>query len=459
MTKLTCFKSYDVRGVVPSELNSNVAYNIGRAFAAFLQPELVVIGHDIRLTGPEIASAITAGLLEMGVDVINIGQCGSEEIYFAVPHLEADGGICITASHNPAEYNGMKFVREQAKPISSDNGLLEIQKLAEKAQFQSAPIIGNFKSQNIRKEYAKKILSFTDIKKLKPLKIVANPGNGGAGGVIEALEPHVPYHFNKIHFEPDGHFPNGVPNPLLPENRESTRKAVLDSNADMGIAWDGDFDRCFFFDEKGNFIEGYYIVSLLTRIMLERSPREKIIYDPRLYWATQKTISQYGGQGIVSKTGHAFIKDAMRSSDAIYGGEMSAHHYFRDFYYCDNGHLPWLLIAELLSTTGKKLSELVSELIHEHPCSGEINLKAENSDFIFKELIQQYEAAAINIDTIDGLGMEFEQWRFNIRASNTEPLLRLNVESLTDRHLMNTKTDELLAFIQSLTSTITKVKL
>ena len=446
-TELSCFKTYDIRGIVPNELNPAIAYNIGRAYAEVFSPKVVVVGNDIRLSGPELSKALTQGLLDSNVDVVNIGECGTEEIYFAVPFLQADGGICITASHNPANYNGMKFVGKGSTPISADNGLLDIKRLAEIAQFATSPKSGKYSQIDIRKSYIEKLMTFVDLDKLKPLTLVANPGNGGAGAVINAIEDYLPFTFKKLNFTPDGNFPNGVPNPLLPENRQNTHDAVIANNADFGIAWDGDFDRCFFFDEKGQFIEGYYIVSLIAKMMLEKQPNEKIIYDPRLYWATLDTINKAKGKAVVSKTGHAFIKQTMRNENALYGGEMSAHHYFRDFHYCDNGNIPWLLIAELISWSGQTLSQLVTELTNRYPCSGEINLTVKDSQNILKHVSEHYQNQADSIDFTDGVGMSFKNWRFNVRTSNTEPLLRVNVETRGDKVLLTQKTAELIELI------------
>lgn len=449
MKELTCFKTYDIRGIVPSELNPDIAYKIGRAYAKMLAAKTVVIGNDIRLSGPALKQALTQGLRDSGVNVIDIGECGTEEIYFSVPFLDADGGICITASHNPANYNGMKFVGKGSTPISADNGLLAIKQYAQDNDFTPISVIGTLTQMNTRVDYIEKLKTFVNIDRLKPLTVVANPGNGGAGAIINALESHLPLTFKKLHFTADGHFPNGVPNPLLLENRQDTRAAVIAEQADFGIAWDGDFDRCFFFDEKGEFIEGYYIVSLLAEMMLKKHPKEKIIYDPRLYWGTLDTIAAAGGEAVVSKTGHAYIKQTMRQENALYGGEMSAHHYFRDFYYCDNGNIPWLLISELISSSGKTLSQLVAELTLRYPCSGEINLTVNNSQKLLALITKHYQTSATSVDYTDGIGMEFNDWRFNVRTSNTEPLLRVNVETRADKTLLKTKTEELLAFINN----------
>lgn len=448
MYSLDCFKAYDIRGIVPKQLNPELAYLIGRAFASTIACKKVVIGHDIRLSGPEICTALANGLMDSGIDVIHIGQCGTEEIYFAVPHFNADGGICVTASHNPANYNGMKMVAKESIPISGDTGLNDIKSSIEQQDFSpKAQARGKLTWQSPREAYAQKLMSFVNLETLEPLKIVVNPGNGGAGDVINALENLLPFEFIKVNFEPDGHFPNGVPNPLLKENRSSTQQAIKAHKADLGIAWDGDFDRCFFFDEKGDFVEGYYLVGLLAKQLLAKNKNGNIVYDPRLYWNTAEIIKAHGGNGIKSKTGHAFIKERMRSENAIYGGEMSAHHYFKDFYYCDNGNIPWLLICQLLSEQKVTLSSLVSDSQHAYPCSGEINLKVANTDKVLLALHQAYAKDADSIDEIDGLGINYATWRFNVRCSNTEPLLRVNVESRRNIELLQRKTGELLSFI------------
>ncbi|MBU2880546.1 phosphomannomutase [Psychrosphaera sp. B3R10] len=451
MYSLNCFKAYDIRGIVPDELNPTLAYEIGRAYATIIDCKTVVIGHDIRLSGPDICQALAKGLIDSGVNVIDIGQCGTEEIYFAVPFFNADGGVCVTASHNPANYNGMKLVGQGSRPISGDSGLSAIKACIANQSFDSlqAPQSkGSYQQEQPRAFYIKKLLTFIDVDQIKPLKIVVNPGNGGAGAVIDAIEPFLPFEFIKVNFAPDGQFPNGVPNPLLVENRAVTRQAIIDHKADLGIAWDGDFDRCFFFDEHGEFIEGYYLVGLLASQLLKTNPNQNIIFDPRLYWNTEVAVKQAGGIGIKSKTGHAFIKERMRTENAIYGGEMSAHHYFRDFYFCDNGNIPWLLITELLCMSGKTLSQLVNQATSQFPCSGEINLTVNNSDKILKALSNKYANGACKVESIDGIGISFDQWRFNVRSSNTEPLLRVNVETRGDRTLLTEKTNELIAFIK-----------
>lgn len=444
MMELACFKAYDIRGRVPDQLNEDVAYRIGRAYAQWLQPQQVVVGYDIRLSSKALCTALSKGLLEAGVDVINIGQCGTEEIYFATSHLGVDGGIVITASHNPKDYNGMKLVREESRPISGDTGLKEIKVLTETARFPPGARRGSLRELDTRAAYIEHLLSYVDVAALKPLKLVVNAGNGGAGAVVDALESALPFPLIKVHYRADGHFPNGVPNPLLEENRQPTIDAILAHDADMGIAWDGDFDRCFFFDEQGRFIEGYYIVGLLAQSFLETEPGAKIIHDPRLTWNTIEIVNSLGGEAIQCKTGHAFIKERMRQEDAVYGGEMSAHHYFRDFAYCDSGMIPWLLVAQLLSKTGKKLSELVDERMTAFPVSGEINRIVEDAAALLEEIESHYRDQARVVDHTDGLSMEFESWRFNLRMSNTEPVVRLNVEARADAALMQAKTAELL---------------
>ena len=446
---LDCFKAYDVRGRIPDQLNEDVARRIGRAYAEVIQPGSVVLGHDIRLTSESIKAALIEGLREQGVSVLDIGRCGTEEIYFATAHLGVGGGIAVTASHNPKDYNGMKFVREGSKPISGDSGLLEIRSLAERNAFTPAASRGNLTAVSTLDAYIEHLLSYVDVATLAPLKIVCTAGNGGAGRVVDALEPHLPFEFIKVHHEPDGHFPNGVPNPLLVENRATTAEQVVAEQADLGIAWDGDFDRCFFFDSAGHFIEGYYIVGLLAEAFLSRLGPQRIVHDPRLTWNTQAITRSGGGEPVLSKTGHAFIKERMREVDAVYGGEMSAHHYFRDFAYCDSGMIPWLLIAGLMSQSGQSLGALVAAREAAFPCSGEINREVADPAVLLATVEQRYATNALTVEKLDGLGMEFAAWRFNLRMSNTEPVVRLNVEAREDYVLMTEKTRELLALIDT----------
>ncbi|WP_226648802.1 phosphomannomutase [Microbulbifer variabilis] len=449
MSELTCFKAYDLRGRVPDELNTEVAYRVGRAFAQFLGAKRVVVGHDIRLTSGELTDALVNGLRDAGTDVFHIGECGTEEVYFATFHGDFDGGICVTASHNPMDYNGMKFVRAGSRPISGDTGLFDIKRLAEENDFAPVAERGSLQHFEHRADFVKHLLGYVDSKALNPLKLVVNAGNGGAGAVVDALAPHLPFEFVRVHHQPDGNFPNGIPNPILPENRASTAEAVRDSGADFGIAWDGDFDRCFFFDENGDFIEGYYVVGLLAEAFLVKHKGAKVVHDPRLLWNTEDIVRAAGGEPVQSKTGHAFIKERMRKEDAIYGGEMSAHHYFRDFAYCDSGMIPWLLVAELVSRSGKTLSQLVGERMAAFPCSGEINSKVQDAAAVIKAAEEKYGADALSVEHVDGLSVAYAEWRFNLRMSNTEPVIRLNVESRGDEALMREKTEELLELIRS----------
>ena len=439
MTKLTCFKAYDIRGRLGSELNEEIAYKIGRAYGQIYQPKTVVVGCDVRLSSEDLKQATIRGLNDAGVNVLDLGMTGTEEVYFGAFHLDVQGGIEVTASHNPMDYNGMKLVRENARPISADTGLKEIQALAETGTFNEVAEKGTTETYNILPEFVDHLMTYIDPAKICPLKLVVNAGNGAAGHVIDAIEDkfkavNIPVEFIKIHHEADGNFPNGIPNPILVENRDSTREAVIQHGADMGIAWDGDFDRCFLFDEKGQFIEGYYIVGLLAQAFLLKQSGEKIVHDPRLVWNTLDIVEQYQGITVQSKSGHAFIKDVMREHNAVYGGEMSAHHYFRDFAYCDSGMIPWLLAIAVLSETQQSLSSLVEEMIAKFPCSGEINFKVADTQATIQKLFDHYADQKPEIDQTDGVSLNFGSWRFNVRASNTEPLLRLNIESRRDQN-------------------------
>jgi phosphomannomutase len=447
MTAIIGFKAYDYRGRIPNELNPDVAYRIGRAYAEFLKPKRVVVGRDIRQSSAELCEALTRGLIDSGVDVYDIGLCGTEVVYFATFSERMDGGVMVTASHNPPDYNGMKFVRGESRPISGDTGLKDIQRIAEADAYTPAARKGSRHTLDIQRKYIEHLLSYLDRSKLKKLKIVVNAGNGGAGLVVDQLQPHLPFEFIKINHEPDGSFPNGVPNPMLEQNRTSTIDAIVKHKADCGVAWDGDYDRCFLFDERGEFIEGYYIVGLLASAFLRKERGGRIVHDPRLTWATLEMVESLGGKAVMSKSGHAFMKDVMREADAIYGGEMSAHHYFRDFGYCDSGQVPWLLVAQLLCESGKPLSALVGERIAKFPASGEINRKVDDAKATMKRVQERYQAQARSVDFTDGLSMEFDGWRFNLRASNTEPLIRLNVESRGDAETMRAKTGELLSLV------------
>lgn len=452
------FKAYDIRGRVPAEINETLAYRIGLAYVELFNVKTAVLGHDVRPSSAALSEALARGLQQGGCNLIDIGLCGTEQVYFAAFHLGLDGGIMVTASHNPRDYNGMKLVRSGAIPISGDSGLRELEERVVKGCLASnAPLDlpeGTTIQRDITGDYIRHLLSYVDRSAFRSLKVVVNAGNGCAGPVLDALEHYLPFHFVKINHEPDGAFPNGVPNPLLPENREATAQAVRETGADIGIAWDGDFDRCFFFDEQGEFIEGYYIVGLLAQEFLNRHPGAKIIHDPRLTWNTLDMVGSAGGIPIQSKTGHAFIKERMRLEDAVYGGEMSAHHYFRDFAYCDSGMIPWLLVLEIMSSEEKPLSELICERVARFPVSGEINRRVARPEEIMRMIEKKYAGVKTVIDRTDGLSMEFDSWRFNLRMSNTEPVLRLNVESKGDAGLLKKKTEELLTVIDSKTNTL-----
>ena len=453
MTELTCFKAYDIRGQLGSELNVDIAYRIGRAMGEYLSPKTVVVGGDVRLTSEELKNAAAEGLMDAGVNVIDIGMTGTEEIYFATKYLELDGGIEVTASHNPMDYNGLKLVRQESRPISGDTGLGDIKRLAEANDFSPVSKRGTLSKQTVLDAYIDHLMTYVEAASFKPIKLVINSGNGAAGHVIDALEKcfksmKLPIDIVKIHNEPDGTFPHGIPNPILHENRADTIKAVIEHKADMGIAFDGDFDRCFLFDEKGQFIEGYYIVGLLADAFLAKNKGAKIIYDPRLTWNTIDLVKAAGGTAIMSKSGHSFIKERMRAEDAVYGGEMSAHHYFRDFAYCDSGMIPWLLVAEMICKKSMPLSKMVEERIAAYPSPGEINSKLENPDAAIERVLSYYADTALDIDHTDGISVTFKEWRFNLRQSNTEPVVRLNVEARADIALMQEKTDEILALLR-----------
>ena len=447
---LAAFKAYEIRGRVPDELNPGMVRQIGRCFAAVYGLAKVVVGRDIRLSSAELCAALADGLREMGADVLDLGLCGTEEIYHAAFSMEGDGvdgGVIVTASHNPADYNGMKFVTGGARPVTGESGLKEMARLIAAGSLPNpAATPGRLIRLDNKDNYIRHLLGYIEPRAQKPLRIVVNSGNGCAGAIVDRLARHLPFQFIRLNHQPDGTFPNGVPNPLLPENREETARAVREHGADLGLAWDGDFDRCFFWDETGRFIEGYYIVGLLAREMLAKEAGAKILYDPRLTWNTEAQVREAGGIPIMTRTGHAFIKERMRKEDAVYGGEMSAHHYFRDFGYCDSGMIPWLLVAALLSREGRKLSTLVTDRMAAFPVSGEINSKVADPDGVIARILATYEGGVK--DFTDGLSVAFPDYRFNIRKSNTEPLLRLNVETRGDARLLQEKTEELLRLIR-----------
>ncbi|MBS3945715.1 MAG: phosphomannomutase/phosphoglucomutase [Melioribacter sp.] len=448
MDRIASFKAYDIRGKVPSDLNPELAYKVGKILVNYLNCKSVVIGRDVRESSPELATALSKGITDAGSDVFDLGLCGTEMIYFGTPFLNADAGVMITASHNPPEYNGLKFVKKGSVPLGYDSGLNGIERMIIKNEIPAnAPVKGKVVSKDIMKEFIESLKKFYDANKINPYKVVVNAGNGCIGPALDQLEKNLPIKMVKVFHEPDSKFPNGVPNPLLPENRQPTIDAIKKHNADLGVAWDGDYDRCFFFDEQGNFIEGYYIVGLLAKSILKHNPGEKIVHDPRLTWNTIEVVEKSGGKTVVSKSGHAYIKQKMREVNSIYGGEMSAHHYFRDNYYSDSGLIPFLLILQLMSEENSKLSDLVGEMVKTYPCSGEINSTVSNGAEKIKVIKENYKDGVI--DELDGLSVEYPDWRFNIRISNTEPLIRLNVESRQNEKLMLEKTEELLKLIRN----------
>lgn len=441
------FKAYDIRGVIPTEINEELAYRVGRAYAELYHPRRIIVGRDMRLSSEALSAAVTEGLTEGGTDVTDIGLCGTEMMYFSVFHYGMDGGIMITASHNPADNNGMKLVREGGIPISADTGLKDIEKAAFAGGFSPARK-GSVTKKDVMDDYIRHILGYVDVEKMKPLSIAVDAGNGCGGLAFQHLKAHLPFRFTEMYMEPDGTFPHGVPNPMLAENRKPLTGKVLDTGADLGISWDGDFDRCFFTDHEGRFVEGYYMVGLLAGYFLERHPGETVVHDPRCFWNTEEIARRLGGKAVISKGGHAFMKETMRCVHALYGAEMSAHHFFRDFSYCDSGMIPWLIVAEIMSKTGRSLSDLVGEMEEAFPCSGEINLPARDVAGVLAAVEARYGGAARAVSHLDGVSMDFGTWRFNLRPSNTEPLIRFNMETRGDRALLQEKEEDIISFVK-----------
>ena len=451
MIELTCFKAYDVRGVLGVNFDVSIAYRIGRAVAHHFNAEKIVVGRDARETSPALAAALSCGITDEGTKVLDLGLAGTEEMYWAVTHFGACAGIEVTASHNPINYNGLKIVKSGSRPLDDLEDFQVIRALAECDIWSDTLRLGVIEDVSLeaRGAYVGRVLNFVDVSALAPLKIVINSGNGAAGPTLDAIahkltELGAPIEFIRVHHEPDHSFPNGIPNPLLPENYEKTASVVRSRRADFGVAFDGDFDRCFFFDGAGSFVPGEYVIGLLAAIFLEKEPGAKIVHDPRVIWNTQAIVEARGGSPIQSKTGHAFIKQTMRQERAVYGGEMSAHHYFRDFAYCDSGMIPWLLVAELVSRSGKSLSTWVESSFANFPSSGEINFKVRDADRAIQNVLDQYFGHALHVDRMDGVSLSFENWRFNLRKSNTEPLVRLNLEARglsagLDEHLQSLK--------------------
>ena len=448
---LTCFKAYDIRGRLGHDLDEGIATRIGRAYAEVLGTRRVVLGRDIRASSQALADAVAEGLMAAGAEVLDLGLCGTEEVYFATGHLGADGGICVTASHNPMDYNGMKMVRAGSAPLDAATGLAAIKALAESQTFAAPKPGGRITDASAtRAAYVDRVLSFVDITALRPLHILINAGNGAAGPTFDAIAAALaargaPLRFTRLHHDPDGSFPNGIPNPLLSENQPVTAQAVVAAGADMAVAFDGDFDRCFFFDHQGAFVPGEYVVGLLAETFLAKEPGAAIVHDPRVILATQAAVAAAGGRAIMARTGHAFLKQALRDTGAVYGGEMSAHHYFRDFFACDSGMIPWLLVAELMGRTGQPLATLLADRRAAFPSSGEINFRVPDVKAAIAQVESLYAPRAETRDDTDGLSLDFGTWRMNLRGSNTEPLLRLNVESRARPDLVDQSVAEISA--------------
>ncbi|MEX2243473.1 MAG: phosphomannomutase CpsG [Fimbriimonadaceae bacterium] len=445
-SRYACFKAYDVRGRVPEELDPELAYRIGRAYADETGAKTVVVGHDIRLSGPELGAALTKGLNDAGVDVTDIGMVGTETVYFATAHYGFDGGVMITASHNPPQDNGMKMVQRESRPISSDTGLLAIEERAFAAKWERSGK-GKSEQRDVYDDFVQHLLRYCDTTTIKPLRVLAKAGNGAAGIAMRKLAKHLPIQVDEMQFEPDGEFPNGVPNPILPENRKDIEDRLKTGGYDLGVAWDGDYDRCFLLGGSGSFIEGYYIVGVLAEAILKNNPGGTVIYDPRLTWNTLEIVKRAGGRAVMCKSGHAFIKEKMRAEDAVYGGEMSAHHYFRSNWYCDSGMAPLLLILQLVSESGKSLDQMVGDMVRRYPCSGEINSRVADVHEVLERVEREFKDGVI--DKTDGLSLEFRNWRFNLRGSNTEPVIRLNVEAREDAELVANMTERLLRLVRS----------
>jgi phosphomannomutase len=451
VTGLSCFKSYDIRGRLGTELNAAVALRIGRAFGQTLGARRVVLGRDCRASSAELAAAVASGLQAAGAEVLDLGLCGTEEMYFATSHLQADGGIEVTASHNPMDYNGMKLVKAGSAPLEPAL-LAAVRALAESGDFRPAPA-GGWQAVDCRPAYVARVLSLVDVAALRPMLVLVNAGNGAAGPSFDAIAAELerrgaPLRFHRLHHDPDGSFPNGIPNPLLPENQPVTAEAVRAAGADFGVAWDGDFDRCFLFDHAGGFVAGEYVVGLLAEAFLAREPGATVIHDPRVVWNTRDVVARAGGRAVMAPTGHAFLKARMRETGAIYGGEMSAHHYFRDFMACDSGMIPWLLVAELLSRRGERLADVLAARRAAFPSSGEVNFLVADVAAAMARIAALYAPRAQVREDMDGLSLEFDDWRFNLRASNTEPLLRLNVEARGNADLVAAKLAEISALIR-----------
>jgi phosphomannomutase len=454
LSALTCFKAYDIRGELGVNLDAKIAYDIGCAVATHFGARAIVLGRDARESSPELAEAVARGVCDAGSDVLDIGLAGTEEMYWAVSAFGACAGVEVTASHNPINYNGMKIVKSGSQPLDDALDFEVIRALASAAEWYPGVALGKVRdiSAEARDAYVEKVLNFVDTSALKPLKMVINSGNGAAGPTVNAVLERlaslgVALDVVRVNHEPDHTFPNGIPNPLLPENHAATASVVKAEGADFGVAFDGDFDRCFFFEDGGKFVSGEYVVGLLAEKFLKIEAGAKIVHDPRVIWNTQDVIETYGGEPVMAKTGHAFIKQAMRERGAVYGGEISAHHYFRDFAYCDSGIIPWLLVWELLSKGGETLGDYVARRESLFPSSGERNFRVHDANERLSDILARFEAVAV-LDEMDGLSFSTDAWRFNVRKSNTEPLVRLNAEAHNPKVLVSIL-DDLVEHFQS----------
>jgi phosphomannomutase len=442
------FKAYDVRGIYPTELDEEGAYAIGRAYVEVFEPRKVAVGRDMRLSSPQMAAALMDGLSDAGADVLDLGMAGTEMVYFAVGDLQLDGGVAVTASHNPKEYTGMKIVRRGALPVGGESGLLDVRdkalQITEKSQVGSP---GRVEQYDIWPAYVERVLSFIDVERLKPLRVVIDAANGMAGVMLPPVLERLPIDARPYFFEPDGSFPNHEPNPLLPENREFIIAKTLEEQADLGVAFDGDADRCFFVDDIGEFVPGDFVTALLAESILEKEPGANVIYDVRASWAVPETIERAGGVPLINRVGHAYIKHRMRKEDAAFGGEVSGHYYFRDFSQADSGVVPFLLMLELISKRGPKLSEILQPYRERYFLTGELNTPVADVPLKLQELKERYGADG-KVSHLDGISVDFDDWHFNVRPSNTEPLLRLNLEARSQED-MERKRNEVLNIIRS----------
>jgi phosphomannomutase len=443
------FKAYDVRGIYPDELDEAGAHAIGRAYVEEFEPRRIAVGRDMRLSGPAMADAVTRGAAEAGADVLDLGMVGTEMVYFAVGELGLDGGIAVTASHNPKEYTGMKIVRRGALPVGGDSGLLDIRTRATEQGTDRSPgsTLGEIERYDIWPAYVERVLSFVEGSAIKPLRVVIDAANGMAGAMLPRVLERLPVETIRCYFEPDGSFPNHEPNPLLPENREFIVRKTLDEGADLGVAFDGDADRCFFVDDRGEFVPGDFATALLAESILEKEAGAKIIYDVRASWAVPETIERAGGIPLVNRVGHAFIKHRMREDDAVFGGEVSGHYYFRDFSQADSGVVPFLLMLELISRKGAKLSEILAPYRERYFITGELNTPVDDVALALQEVKERFGGEG-RVSHLDGVSVDADDWHMNVRPSNTEPLLRLNLEARS-RELMERKRDEVLEVIRT----------